>query len=155
MFMKFEVIGVFSIPKETVWQLVQQTPTLICGKKTWFRFCDRRNLSPYLYPGQRIKLRIKPFGERWSVRHLIIVNTVDQDEYLITTRESGAVVKKLTRSIRVHGTDDASCRLIIKMEVNAGPWTSFVVAYLWFDYKRRCLRRRSIIKRNARRQRGI
>jgi len=54
--MKFEVIGVFSIPKETVWQLVQQTPTLICGKKRGSGFateetcrhtCTQVNVSSY------------------------------------------------------------------------------------------------------------
>lgn len=150
--MKVRITSVLAMPRQEVWELMQQAPMLIYVCKSWVRLLSAHDLKR-IQEGQTIHVSIQTYRLIKCVSYQIAVDIVDPDQCLICTSESGVGVKRLTRSIRIDQIDRISCCLSIEMEVHAGVLTPFIAAWFWVYYQLRCRHRRSIIRRSLRHRR--
>ena len=100
-------------------------------------------------PGRTIELRLRAFNLLPSWKHTIKIESIDEEQRVIQTREHGGPVKRWSHRITVEG-EGSGTRYRDYVEIDAGAATGIVWAFAQGLYRYRQARWQRLLRTFAR-----
>ena len=122
---------------EKVWRTLLRRDTFLHITRGMLGFRGSDAWPERFWEGTVIHTRLLFFHAIPGWMHTLTVVHVDRENLVLTSEESGGIVKTWNHRIRVEPQNDDHCRYTDEIEIEAGPFTPLIWAWAHVFYRYR------------------